>query len=59
MKTYNWERLLELIEAERFKYKADMIQSKDWEVGRIAIVIINALNNEKRHIKEIIQAKND
>lgn len=55
MSFYNFERLIQLLEEERQKYKKDFLNTKDHEKNRAAIVISNALTKETQHIKEIME----
>ncbi len=50
----DYSKFLELLLATKAKYKNDYTQHKDLEKARLAIIIINALNEERRHIEEIL-----
>jgi hypothetical protein len=50
--SYNYKRILELIELEKESYKKDFTSIKDMDKNYIAIVIVNALNRAKKDIEK-------
>ena len=54
--SYDYKRILKLLEEEREKHRADYIQIKDMDKNCVAIIIVNALNKAQKDIQEKLDA---